>query len=152
MRWKRALGWTVLANVITVGGCALALEALLPDDFCGTQVFAQTTSPDGKRRAVVYEIDCGATTGFSRQLAILPADRDFDVKSPPKGFFAITLRQVEGPALSMRESLVQTSWLSDTRLDIAYPADANVIRSTERLQGIEMRYRTYLNATKRTEP
>ena len=145
MRWQRALGWILLVTVVTVGGCALALEALLPDDFCSTQVFAQTAAPDGKRRAVIYETDCGATTGFSRQVAILPADEDFDVKSPPKSFFAITLRSADSPGPPMQEGPVQIRWLAHARLDIAYPSSATVIRSTEHHQGIEVRYRTYPN-------
>ena len=40
---------------------------------CGNEIFSEVQSPDGKFRAVVFQRDCGATTGFSTQISILLA-------------------------------------------------------------------------------
>jgi hypothetical protein len=43
------------------------------DSLCGNTVLKSLSSPDGKLKAVVFERDCGATTGFSTQLSVLGA-------------------------------------------------------------------------------
>lgn len=62
-------GWAVLM---------LALYAACGwDDPCGNKVLASVPSPDGSVRAVVFQRDCGATTGFSTQVYILPRNARF---------------------------------------------------------------------------
>ncbi|KPZ63943.1 hypothetical protein AN394_04250 [Pseudoalteromonas sp. P1-26] len=43
-------------------------------DMCGNYLHAEAYSPDNKNRIVVFQRDCGATTGFSAQISILGAD------------------------------------------------------------------------------
>lgn len=38
---------------------------------CGNDIVQEVFAPDGTRRAVVFQRDCGATTGFSTQVAIV---------------------------------------------------------------------------------
>jgi hypothetical protein len=38
---------------------------------CGNEVLAELPAPSGSYRAVVFQRDCGATTGFSTQLSLL---------------------------------------------------------------------------------
>src|SRR5687767_10343542 len=45
-------------------------------DMCGNDIQLTVVSPDRKLKAVVFERSCGATTGFSTQVSVLPADRD----------------------------------------------------------------------------
>lgn len=155
MRWKRALGWTALTLAALIGGCAALLNQILPDpaDLCGTEIYAKVASPSGKLTAVVFEIDCGATTGNSRQVVIVPTpDRRITADMLPRGFFGITLGSAVDSRLSMRDGLVQLRWLSEDRLDIAYPAGSRLIRSTDRSDGVDMTYRTYLNAPSSATP
>jgi hypothetical protein len=37
---------------------------------CGNYVVAEKISPDGRRKVVVFQRDCGATTGFSTQVSL----------------------------------------------------------------------------------
>src|SRR5713226_3366552 len=74
----RLCGTIGLAAVLFAGlaallfvGCSRLLEHAF--DPCGNQVGQVIPSPDGKLKAVVFERDCGATTGFSTQVSILPA-------------------------------------------------------------------------------
>ena len=153
MRWKRALAWATLAIVMVIGSCATLLDQLLPNDLCATEIFIKMRSPSGKLTAVVYEIDCGATTGFSRQVVIVPtSERRIDPQTLPHGFFAVSLGSAVDARLSMRDSLVDLSWLSEDRLDIAYPAGSRLIRSAARSDGVDMTYRTYLNAPNGAPP
>lgn len=153
MRWKRIFGWATLAVVTVIGGCTLLLGQLLPDDLCATEIFAKVRSPSGKLTAIVYEIDCGATTGFSRQVLIVPtSEQRIDPQALPRGFFAISLGLAVDARLSMRDSLVDLRWLSEDRLDLAYPAGSRLIRSSARSDGVDMIYRTYLGAHEAATP
>src|SRR5262249_10486833 len=38
---------------------------------CANQLLAEIPSPDGALKALVFERDCGATTGFSTQISIV---------------------------------------------------------------------------------
>ena len=38
---------------------------------CGNEVIQEAVSPDGTRRAVLFQRDCGATTGFTTQISII---------------------------------------------------------------------------------
>jgi hypothetical protein len=42
-------------------------------DLCANQVFQEVYSADRTLKAVVFQRDCGATTGFSTQVSVLPA-------------------------------------------------------------------------------
>lgn len=155
MRWKRALGWMALTIAALIGGCAALLNQLLPDpaDLCGTEIFTKVASPSGKLTAVVFEIDCGATTGNSRQVVIVSTpERRITADMLPRGFFGITLGSAVDSRLSMRDGLVQLRWFSEDRLDIAYPAGSRLIRSTDRSDGVDMTYRTYLNVPNSATP
>ena len=50
-------------------------------DMCGNEVHAEELSPDNKHRAVVFQRDCGATTGFSTQISIVGADDELENES-----------------------------------------------------------------------
>jgi hypothetical protein len=45
-------------------------------DMCGNEVYSEVISPNRELKAVVFQRDCGATTGFSTQISILDSDQD----------------------------------------------------------------------------
>jgi hypothetical protein len=45
---------------------------------CGNRIYKQYVAPDGKLKAVVFQRDCGATTGFSTQVSILEANENLN--------------------------------------------------------------------------
>jgi hypothetical protein len=147
IRWQRALGWTALVIATVIGGGIALVSRLLPNDLCETEIFSELPSPSGKLTAVVYEIDCDATTGFSRQVAIVPTPKQrFADDMLARGFFAISLGSTVDPRLSMRDPLVQLRWGSENQLDIAYPKGSRLIRSSDRSAMIGISYQTYRDA------
>lgn len=59
---------TVFAMATLLGGCN--------DFLCGNEVIRRLDAPDGKHSAVLFQRDCGATTGFSTQISILDVGED----------------------------------------------------------------------------
>src|SRR3990167_7849007 len=68
---KIVLGLSGLAAAV-VATAAGAIFVLL-EDSCRNQILGETPSPDGSLNLVIFERDCGATTGFSTQATVLAA-------------------------------------------------------------------------------
>ena len=65
------------ALVFGVGFMALRwLSDKATDRFCGNTISQTIYSPDKKIKAVVFERDCGAITGYSTQVTLLAASDD----------------------------------------------------------------------------
>lgn len=43
-------------------------------DFCGNEIFQEKIEPNGCFKAILFQRDCGATTGFSTQISLIPLD------------------------------------------------------------------------------
>lgn len=120
----------VLAGIL-FGLLAIALNGL-SDDMCETSIFDRIASPDGRTQAVLFEIDCGATTGFNRQVSIVSSDTDLKEKNPalPKSFFA-----------ARGEPEVGLTWLSAERLEVKYPESAETFRIESKSKGVAIEYK-----------
>ena len=68
----KVLGTTFLILILVIGGCGFILSSLF-DGMCGNEIFQEVYSPDNEYKAVVFQRDCGATTGYSTQISILKA-------------------------------------------------------------------------------
>ena len=79
-KWKK-----IILGVVTTLGILLAAIVIgvnyLFSDMCGAQAFKTISSPNGDYKAVIFEYDCGATTGFSTQVSILDYDEALGNKS-----------------------------------------------------------------------
>lgn len=66
------IGWLAGGIAIYVSAFGLMLSSL-SSGMCANTILTEVMSPDRERRAVVFQRDCGATTGFSTQVSILRA-------------------------------------------------------------------------------
>ncbi len=71
---KAVFGVLLVLAVIAVGSMAAIWLSL--DDMCGNQVESEIWAPDRANKVVVFQRDCGATTGFSTQLSILASGEE----------------------------------------------------------------------------
>ena len=106
--------------VILVGAAilAIALWFLTIDRMfeCEVTHHAALPSPDRSKQAVMFDVDCGVTTGFNTQVAITPMNAVFD-------------REVTPAVLIMdgRWSL-PIRWIDDMTLHIRIPAEERTYR------------------------
>lgn len=77
---------------------------------CGSETFQEILSPDNEYKIVIFQRDCGATTGFSTQVSILKADQ--------------RLPDDWGNLLSLdghpRDTKVNVVWSDDQHVTISY--------------------------------
>jgi hypothetical protein len=58
--------------IVSIVGGLFFLDSAF-SGLCGNEIFQEVYSPDHTYKAVVFQRDCGATTGFSTQVSILGA-------------------------------------------------------------------------------
>jgi hypothetical protein len=102
---------------------------LIGCSLCGNQIGYEEQSSSGKLRAVAFERDCGATTGFTTQISILPNKQKLP-NEPGNVFIA------EG------DLKIRIKWEAEDKLVIAYPPKAKIYLKRETQSGVSVRYET----------
>ena len=77
--WILGIGTAGLLTVLIANWKAIVFLAWMlffASSMCGNYVAQETLSPDSEHRAVVFQRDCGAATGFSTQISIVDASDD----------------------------------------------------------------------------
>jgi hypothetical protein len=140
--WKKvAIGLGVLL-LGTVGTIAVFIYFFPPfGDMCGNQVLKEYPSPSGKLKAVVFERDCGATTGFSTQVSIIQAgsvleneganlfSADTDHDRAPSGVGG-------GPEIKFR-------WLTDSSAELQHHSLVRIFRAETKVKGVQVAFATF---------
>jgi hypothetical protein len=93
---------------------------------CGNYVFEEIYSPNREYKAVVFQRDCGATTGFSTQVSILNSNDDLENKEG----------NVLGLAGHPDWTSVQVMWNNDQSLTIAYIESYTVYKNKDRYSSL----------------
>ncbi len=139
-RWvKVVLLAALVAALVGVGGI-VGLGAVLGRGLCGSTEVERIAAPDGRYDAVVYEYSCGATTGFSTQVAIVkahasPPDSRGNVLSADDNEYVAAV----GPQGTVT---IELQWLSTDSLVVAIDPSARVFQQVSSVQGIHIVHRT----------
>jgi hypothetical protein len=103
------------------------------DDLCGNTIVSTEFSPDHRLKAVLFERNCGATTGFSSQVSVLPADRDL----PNEGGNVFSASEAKGgEPTAWGGPFVALQWRDSTTLALRHDANADIRFSASRLDGV----------------
>lgn len=113
---------------LTLGACG---------DACSNEIVARVASPDENREAVMFQRDCGATTGFSTQVSILE-------KGEPLLGSGNTFRADDGHGAAKTGpwggSWAEMEWLASDRLLIRYAAESRLFEQDESVSGVAISY------------
>ena len=129
---ERFLGSTYLAQ------CSYRIyNTLRPDSMCGTTLGAETLSPDGRHKAVIYEFSCGAMDPFTTQVSILKTDEEIPFSGG----------HVFGSSRGNRRGLwngpyAELEWVSSSHLVVRYISDTSVQVKNELVNGVQISYET----------
>ena len=93
----------------------LVADALVPG-MCATTVHKTVAAPDGELSAVVFDIDCGATTDFNTQVSIAPVEEDFSPDRHP-AFLRLDGRHD-----------IAIKWIGERALEVTTPFGTRVYR------------------------
>ncbi len=106
-------------------------------DPCENTVVREIPSPDGRRRAVVFERSCGATTAFTTQISVLSPGA-----SPRDAGDVFTADTDHGRAPPARWGGpdVRVRWLDARTLEVRHHPRARVFGKETRREDLRVRY------------
>jgi len=107
----------------TISGCESSM--------CGNQVLQEIPSPDKKLKAVVFQRDCGATTGFSTQLSIIKANEK--LPNSKGNVFSADTDHGKVPAGPGGGPQVDVAWIGLHDLEVRYPQRARIFLSADKI-------------------
>ncbi len=134
----RPLGKAGLAVALVAGVGAVLWGAGRQAGLCDNTPLAEVPSPGGTRKAVVFQRDCGATTGFSTQVSVLAAGE----KLPNDGgnVFVADTDHGQAPSGPGGGPVVEVVWLGEERLLIRHHRRARVFRSEAHVGSVAVGY------------
>lgn len=111
-----------LPLMISISGC---------ESMCANEVLHEIPSPDKQLKAVVFQRDCGATTGFSTQVSIMKIDKKLpntggDVFSADTGHGKVPSGPGGGPK-------IEVVWKGPRQLLVKYPQKARIFSSVSKI-------------------
>lgn len=121
---------------------ALLLFAMLPlgacDDImsgCENTVVTRLVSPDGEHAAVLFERNCGATTGFSTQISIVAAN------AKPSGKGNAYIADGGAPAAEWGGPWAKMRWTGPDQLEISTDPKSRVFVRESEVGGVSIHWR-----------
>jgi predicted small secreted protein len=132
-----------LKTEIYILGCFLLLSThsagcLNLADGCGNEILRVHYSPTKQLKAVIFERDCGATTGFSTQISIMAANGDL----PNEGgnVFVADTDHGKSPSGPGGGPPVEVEWKGESSLNIIYDNRARVFLRKDSQNGVTISY------------
>jgi hypothetical protein len=104
--------WASAVIVALLGFAWIVLNSI--DDMfkCDVTQHASLPSPDGSKQAIIFDVDCGVTTGFNTHVSVSPSNAAFD-------------RDVTPPVLVLDGKWsLPIRWIDDRTLHIGIPKEA----------------------------
>jgi hypothetical protein len=96
-------------------------------------------SPDGRRDAVMFQRDCGATTGFSTQVSVLDTDEQL---SGSGNVFRADDDHGAARAGDWGGSWAEMKWLSPDHLLIRYAEKSRLFEHDDEASGVRITYQS----------
>lgn len=128
---------TLRRVLLTIGSVAGALAAIVAlaaaavwyaaSSSCANSALAEYPAPGGRFKAVVFERDCGATTGYSTQVSLLTIGGSL----PNESGNVFVADHAGG---------VRVSWRSERALRIEHHANARIFKSEPEYENVSVEY------------
>lgn len=137
--WKKIFIGIFALILLCIGGLYIFAQSL--SDLCGNVVLAEYPSPNKKLKAVIFQRDCGATTGFSTQVSILQSTSALENEGG--NIFVADTNHGAAPADQGGGPEVYVNWLSDTHLQIQHHKAVRTFRADTKSEGVKIEYLTF---------
>jgi len=143
-RWSLWIGAFVTLGVIGI----IAWYRHTLASACGNQILAEIPSPDGARRVVVFERDCGATTGFSMQASLLRMGAA--LPNEAGNLFVADAAHSAAPAGPGGGPALEVVWANSHALVLRTHRKARVFKARKTLDGVDVAYGTVTDENRKS--
>lgn len=109
MKLKLKITIGVVLALLAVPVAFIGVAFWFAGDMCGNHLYKEYPSPEKSHKAVIFQRDCGATTGFSTQISIIGFEQEL---GNTKGNVYI----IDGHPDDVAPAL---KWLSESTLSIS---------------------------------
>lgn len=96
---------------------------------CSTTIYDEIPSPGLSNTLYIFQIDCGTTTGFNRQIAIIPKGQKLNVTERSTVFAAHGTGRISA------------TWQGESKVIIQISENFDVQRKQVKLEDIEILYK-----------
>lgn len=130
---KKIISSFIIFLAIIIGGIGIASYAVYDffDSMCANEVFETNKSPDSKYNIILFQRDCGATTGFSTQISIIPMNKKLTNNGG-------NIFSTDGHP---NENMIDINWLSPTKVVISnIPPQKRIYKKEKVFDNIEIVY------------
>jgi len=127
----------VTLAVIAVGGFWWFLNSTA-DKMCGNQTISSTELREVNMNVVVFQRDCGATTGFSTQITMLEIDEELPNESG--NIFTSDTDHGKAPSGEGGGPEVRIDVVSRDHINILHHPNARVFKNETQWEGVKISY------------
>jgi hypothetical protein len=105
---------------------------------CGNEIVESLTSPDGSKKVVIFQRDCGATTGFSTQASLLLANEV--LRNNGGNVFSSDTNHGTAPSGKGGGPALQVRWLGTEAVSISYHPATRISKAQPEVSGVQFKY------------
>lgn len=109
--------------VLILSGCS---------DMCSNQILQEVPAPDNKLEVVVFQRDCGATTGFSTQVSVVKSGEK--LQNTSGDVFIADTDHGKAPSGPGGGPTVDVVWKKPNLLQIAHHQNARIFLAAKQLK------------------
>jgi hypothetical protein len=132
----------VVVAILGVAACLVVALGVglysLADSTCANKPLGEALSPDGASKAVVFQRDCGATTGFSTQVSVIASSSTQDNSSG--NVFVADANHGSAPAGPDGGPWVSVHWLAADQLVVRHHPNARGFKAEPQVRAVHIRY------------
>jgi hypothetical protein len=136
-KWLRIIGCFVAIGLLIIIGLFYWFTRGL-GDLCGNSELSTTKIPGTDYKVVVFQRDCGATTGFSTQASIIKAAEKLN--NDGGNIFSADDNHGEAPAGPGGGPDVMVKVLPPHTIEISHHPNARIFRAESSFRGIHISY------------
>jgi hypothetical protein len=136
MKKKRKTGTFILGRLLLLSALSAGCKNITGD--CVNEILRVHYSPTKQLKAVVFERECGATTGFSAQISIMSATGDLPNESG--NVFVADTDHGKSPSGPGGGPPAEVEWKGESSLNITYDNRARVFLRKDSQNGVTVTY------------
>ncbi|MGQ3057626.1 MAG: DUF5412 family protein [Nevskia sp.] len=142
-RWRIWLRYSLriaTAAAMVYGLTMFAVVYFAFSTACVNESLQDIPSPDGQHRVVIFQRDCGATTGFSTQASLLSEQQALNDRSA--NLFIADTNHGAAPSGPGGGPAVNAVWLDAQHLQLSHHPNARIFLATPQLDGVQIKFLT----------